>query len=406
MKEHLSPQLRALGEFRMPLLASLLGAMLVTGCASSGFIPSSGPTRAEVTQPAQGEGRSVSATPPLQVVRITDDVARQLLTQRRQSAFAEGLGQPEVLPGTVAPGDTLEVTVWEAPPALLFGTSALETRTAVLPGSRSSALPEQVVSRDGTINVPFAGAIRAAGRTLPEIEAEIVQRLAGKANQPQVLVRLTRNASANVTVVGEVGQSLRMPLTPKGERLLDALAAAGGVRQPVNKVTVQVTRGSTVHSMPLDAVIRDPRQNILLQPGDVITALFQPLSFTALGATGRNEEIPFEATGITLAQALGRVGGLNDQRADARGVFIFRLEAANALNWPTPPVGTTPDGRVPVIYNLDLQDPTSFFVAQSFPVNNKDVVYVSNAPATELQKFLNVITSVVYPAIGIINLTR
>jgi polysaccharide biosynthesis/export protein len=169
---------------------------------------------------------------------------------------------------------------------------------------------------------------------------------------------------------------------------------------------IQVTRGDAVHSMPLDLVIRDPRQNIPLQPGDVVTALFQPLSFTALGATGRNEEIPFEATGITLAQALARAGGLSDQRADAQGVFIFRLEAADALNWPAPPANTTPDGRVPVIYNLDLKDPTSFFVAQSFPVNNKDVVYVSNAPAAELQKFLNVITSVVYPALGIINLTR
>lgn len=406
MKEHLSPQPRALGEFRLPLLASLLGALLLAGCASNGFIPSSGPTRTQITQPAQSEEGPGSGTPTIQVIRITDDVARQLLAHRRQGTFSEALGQPEVLPGTVAPGDTLEVTVWEAPPALLFGTSALETRTAVLPGSRSSALPEQVVSRDGTINVPFAGTIRAAGLTLPEIEAEVARRLAGKANQPQVLVRLTRNASANVTIVGEVGQSLRMPLTPKGERLLDALAAAGGVRQPVSKVTVQVTRGSTVHSMPLDAVIRDPRQNIPLQPGDVVTALFQSLSFTALGATGRNEEIPFEATGITLAQALGRVGGLSDQRADAQGVFIFRLEAANALNWPTPPARATADDRVPVIYNLDLKDPTSFFVAQSFPVNNKDVVYVSNAPAAELQKFLNVITSIVYPILGIVNLTR
>lgn len=383
-------------------LAWTVLAAALSGCASDGFIPNSGPSRSEVVQ----SGNGGTDAPSIQVVRITDEVARQLLAQRRQGVFAESLAQPSILPGTVAAGDVLEVTVWEAPPALLFGTSALETRTAVPPGSRSSGLPEQVVSREGTINVPFAGTIRAAGRTLPEIEAEIARRLSGKANQPQVLVRLTRNASANVTVVGEVGQSLRMPLTPKGERLLDALAAGGGVRQPVNKITIQVTRGDAVHSMPLDLVIRDPRQNIALQPGDVVTALFQPLSFTALGATGRNEEIPFEATGITLAQALGRVGGLNDQRADARGVFIFRLEAANALNWPAPPVGTTPDGRVPVIYNLDLQDPTSFFVAQSFPVNNKDVVYVSNAPAAELQKFLNVITSVVYPALGIINMTR
>jgi polysaccharide biosynthesis/export protein len=384
------------------VLAWALVAAALSGCATGSFIPTSGPSRSEVAQAANGE----ASTAAIQVVRITDDVARQLLAQRRQGVFAESLAQPSILPGTVAAGDVLEVTVWEAPPALLFGTSALETRTAVLPGSRSSALPDQVVSREGTINVPFAGTIRAAGRSLPEIEAEIARRLAGKANQPQVLVRLTGNASANVTVVGEVGQSVRMPITPKGERLLDALAASGGVRQPVNKIMIQVTRGEAVHAMPLDLVIRDPRQNIPLQPGDVVTALFQPLSFTALGATGRNEEIPFEATGITLAQALARAGGLSDQRADAQGVFIFRLEAADALNWPTPPASTTPDGRVPVIYNLDLKDPTSFFVAQSFPVNNKDVVYVSNAPAAELQKFLNVITSVVYPALGIINLTR
>ncbi len=384
------------------VLAWALVAAALSGCATGSFIPTSGPSRSEVAQTANGE----ASTAAIQVVRITDDVARQLLAQRRHGVFAENLAQPSILPGTVAAGDVLEVTVWEAPPALLFGTSALETRTAVLPGSRSSALPDQVVSREGTINVPFAGTIQAAGRSLPEIEAEIARRLAGKANQPQVLVRLTGNASANVTVVGEVGQSVRMPITPKGERLLDALAASGGVRQPVNKIMIQVTRGDAVHSMPLDLVIRDPRQNIPLQPGDVVTALFQPLSFTALGATGRNEEIPFEATGITLAQALARAGGLSDQRADAQGVFIFRLEASDALKWATPPVNTTPDGRVPVIYNLDLKDPTSFFVAQSFPVNNKDVVYVSNAPAAELQKFLNVITSVVYPALGIINMTR
>ncbi|HWP19197.1 MAG TPA: polysaccharide biosynthesis/export family protein [Burkholderiaceae bacterium] len=381
----------------MRLSAPLLVFSALAGCANFG-VPNSGPTRNEVAE-------ATRETSGIQIVDVTDNVARQLLAQRRQDAFAESLGSPTVLPGTVAAGDVLEVSVWEAPPATLFGTTLVEARATAAQGSRPTTLPEQVVSSEGTINVPFAGAVPVAGRTLPQIEAEIARRLAGKANQPQVLVRLTRNSTANVTVVGEVGQSTRLPLTPKGERLLDALAAAGGVRQPVNKVTVQVTRGQNVYSMPLEAVIRDPRQNIVLQPGDVVTALFQPLSFTALGATGRNEEINFEAGGITLAQALARAGGLNDMRADSQGVFIFRLESANALAWQTPP-RTTPDGRVPVVYRLDLKDPGSFFVAQSFPISNKDIVYVSNAPAAELQKFLNVITSVVYPAIGIINLTR
>jgi polysaccharide export outer membrane protein len=147
--------------------------------------------------------------------------------------------------------------------------------------------------------------------------------------------------------------------------------------------------------MSLDAIIRDPRQNIVLQPGDVITALFQPLSLTVLGATGKNEELNFEAQGITLAQALGRAGGLQDARADARAAFIFRYEDPKAMDWPTPPV-TTPDGKVPVIYQVNLKDPASFFVAQNFPVDNKDILYVANSPAAELQKFLNMVASSVF----------
>ena len=140
-----------------------------------------------------------------------------------------------------------------------------------------------------------------------------------------------------------------------------ALAAAGGVRQPVSKVALQLTRGAKFQSMPLEAVIRDPRQNIALKPGDVVTALFQPLSFTALGATGRQDEVPFEAQGISLAQALGRIGGLIDSRSDVRGIFIFRFEPRDNLDWPRQPVATTPDGNVPVVYQLDLSDPRSFF---------------------------------------------
>src|SRR6202000_2646952 len=112
----------------------------------------------------------------------------------------------------------------------------------------------------------------------------------------------------------------------------DALAAAGGVRQPTGKMTLQLTRGDRHRSLPLDVVIRDPRQNVQLKPGDVLTAMFQPLSFMALGATGKNDEISFETQGITLAQALTRAGGLSDQRSAPQGAFVFRFEEADALN--------------------------------------------------------------------------
>jgi polysaccharide export outer membrane protein len=331
---------------------------------------------------------------PIQVVDVTDAVARRVFASQKRKLFSETLGSKATVGYNVGPGDVVEVSIWEAPPAALFGSSVPDPRAGAAT-TRAMAFPEQMVSSEGTINIPFAGAVPAAGMSPQQIEAEVVRRLTDQANQPQVLVRMIRNATSNVTIVGEVTSSTRMPLTARGERLLDALAASGGVRQPVGKMTLQVTRGDQVQALALDTIIRDPKQNIVLQPGDVITALFQPSSFTVLGATGKNEEINFEAQGITLAQALGRAGGLQDARADARAVFIFRYEDPKALDWPAPPK-TTPEGKVPVIYQVNLKDPASFFVAQNFPVDNKDVLYVANAPAAELQKFLNMVASSVF----------
>ena len=378
--------------FRSPLsVPAALVALLRSGCAT--YFPNIGPSRGDIEK-----SKEAPTAGAIQVVDVDDAVTRQLLAQRAQRLFSETLGNTPISTRVVGSGDVLEVSIWEAAPATLFGSSVMEVR-GVMSTSHATTLPEQMVDSEGFITVPFAGRIRTAGRTLQEIQAEIVSRLTGKANQPEVLIRMTHNFSSNATVVGEVNSSTRVPLVPGNERLLDALAAAAGVRQPVNKMTIQVTRGNTVYSLPLETIIRDPQQNVPLQPGDVVTALFQPYSFTALGASGKNEEINFETQGITLAQALARSGGLIDQRSNPQGVFIFRFAPQNALAWPRQPVQSTPEGQVPVVFRIDLSNPSSFFVMQSFPIENKDVLYVSNAPVTELQKFLNVLFTVAYPII-------
>lgn len=385
-------------------LSSLCAAtLLAAGCAN---VPTSGPSRDEISASAKID---IPGTTAVQIVPVNEAISRRLISQRNVRLFSDTLKDS----GTgntakVGPGDTLEISIWEAPPATLFGAGApTDTRSsAALGTSRAVTFPEQVVNREGMVNVPFAGSIRATGRSNLEIEEEITNRLKGKANQPQVLVRMLRNVTSNATVVGDVGASVRVPLGPRSERLLDALAAAGGAKYPVNKMTLQVTRGDTVASLPLDTIIRDPRQNVTLQPGDVITALHEPLSFTAMGATGKNEEVNFEAQGISLAQAMARVGGVQDQRADAQGVFIFRYEDPKSLDWPRQPVGVTADGKVPVIYTINLKDPNSFFVMQTFVVQNKDLLYVSNAPLAEIQKFANVIFSIAFPIVNTISVAR
>jgi polysaccharide export outer membrane protein len=366
--------------------------LVIGGCA--GFLPTIGPSRRQIES-----SKPSPAAAAIQVINVDDALTRRLLAQRTSRLFSETLGNNRIVSRTVGPGDVLEVSIWEAAPATLFGT--VPSTSNVIATSRPTMLPEQPIDDDGFIMVPFAGRVPAAGKTLSAIEQDIVQRLRSKANQPEVLVRMTRNLSSNATVVGEVNASTRVPLVPGNERLLDALAAAAGVRQPVNKMTIQVTRADNVYSLPLETIIRDPQQNVPLQPGDVVTALFQPYSFTALGATGKNEEINFETQGITLAQALARSGGLIDQRSNARGVFIFRFEPKGAIDWPHEPVMATAEGMVPAVFCVDLADPASFFLIQNFPIENRDILYVSNAPITEIQKFLNVLFSVAYPTLAL-----
>lgn len=366
------------------------------GLSACAIAPNSGPS-------ARSIGKAGDAVVPdgagIQVVDVTDAVARNVLAANHQILFSESLGEGMTIGSVVGKGDILDVAIWEAPPAVLFAAAAGASQlTSSSSTSRGTSLPEQMVDSEGQIAVPFVGRVQASGKTPQQIAQDITARLVGKAHQPQAIVRLVRNAAANVTVVGDVANSTRVPLSARGERILDVLATAGGVRQPVNKMTVQITRGTRVVSLPLETVIRDPLQNVRLQPDDVMTVLFQPYSFTALGAIGRNDELPLEATGVTLAQALGRIAGLQDSRADVKGVFIFRLEAPEALDPQLRATArTTPDGKVPVIYRINLKNPAGFFIAQSFPIRNKDVLYVSNAPLADIQKFVNVIYSTLLP---------
>jgi len=374
----------------------IAAAVSLSGCATfPDWLSASGPSREQVQ-----EKRDTARIEGIQLVDVNDTLARKLAESKKLGQFADVFPSAGSNNYLIGPGDIVEVSVWEAPPAMLFGAVVLDPKAGPTT-TRVVTFPEQMVTPDGMINMPFAGRVSVNGRTTHEIETDIVKRLQGKANQPQVLVRVIKNNTSNVTVVGEVNGSTLMPLTPKGERLLDAIAAGGGVKQQVNRMAIQLSRDNVTATMALDSIIRDPRQNILLKPGDVVTALHQPQSFSVLGATGKNEEIPFEAQGVSLAQALARSGGLNDHRADARGVFVFRFEDAKLVE-AKGPVAKSPDGKIPVVYQIDLRDPASLFVTQNFPVQNRDVIYVSNAPAVEFQKFLRLVVSVAVPSYGLI----
>ena len=346
---------------------TLASALALSGCAA-GLVPGTGP----------GTGTAVHAdrAGDIDVVELSAASVAAANGTAPVSTFA-ALPSGATLDDRIGLGQTIEVVLYESAPAVLLpGGGDLASG---LHGGQL-ALPAQGVNYDGTINVPFVGRIPVVGRRTSEVEERIAAALHGKANQIQVLVRITSQSTQKVTVIGDVVRGTRLDLSAKGERLLDAIAAAGGATGPIEKATVQLSRGRTSVALPLEAVVRDPAENVTLAAGDVVTVYNQPKSFIAMGAVGKPSEVTFEATGLNLAQALARAGGALDARADPSGVFVFRARETK-----------------PVIYRVDLRQPAAVFVLRAFRVEDGDVVYVSNSPLADLQKFLNVLGSAVYP---------
>ena len=148
----------------------------------------------------------------------------------------------------------------------------------------------------------------------------------------------------------------------------------------------------------MQRLIANPAENIFAHPGDTITLVRDPQTFSVFGAANRNAVVPFEAAGITLEQAIARAGGLVDTRSDPYGVFLLRYEPVRLARQLDPNFAFQPgDVRVPVVYRLNLRDAGSYFVARSVPIRNRDMIYIANAPLTELQKVLQLFTTTAQP---------
>jgi polysaccharide export outer membrane protein len=335
--------------------------------------------------------------PRFDIVDVDNNVVATLLAQPTESFRNRFLKYGKPPDPKIGIGDSITVTIWEAAGGGLFGAGIT---AGVSPGSRSITIPDQVVARDGAISVPFADRIPVAGKSPLEVQRVIEQRLADKAIEPQALVAITKSISNSATVSGEVVAGARVPLSVNGDRLLDVIALAGGAKAPVYDTFARLSREGVTATIPMEKLVSQPAENIYAWPGDVLTLVSVPQTFSVFGATGTNIQVAFGAQEITLAQALAKAGGLQDLRADPAGVFLFRFEPPAVVGaLKAPPLAIGPGGTSPVVYRLDLSDANSYFFAQRFPVEDKDIIYVANARLNELQKFFTLLNTITGPVI-------
>ena len=194
-----------------------------------------------------------------------------------------------------------------------------------------------------------------------------------------------------MTVLGEVGTPVKFPLTSSGERVLDAISRAGATPSKDYDMFVTLQRGGRDATISFRRLVREPANNIYLQPNDILYIYARARTYLAFGASGKQGQFPFNDDSISLSEAIGKAEGLNDGQADPQSVFLFRIETRETLRRMGVDVADVQEERVPTIYTLNLREPTGFLLATKVPMRNKDVVYIANAGSVELTKFLNLV---------------
>lgn len=375
---------------RLPTRAATIAAvLLLAGCAS---LPSSGPTAKEIVRATAPDRNAIG----MRIVAVNGDVLANVLAQAG-GADARLAGLAALArPGrndVVGPGDQLDISVFEVGVSL-FGAGRVST-DGFDPSAQGQRFPAVTVDRAGMIRLPYAGTVQAAGKTPNEIAATVERAYHGKSQTPQVVVSVRGNVSATVFVSGDVRRPGRLELSLQNERLLDAIATAGGTVSPMPDMLVRFTRDGAQIEERLDRVLAGAPDDLVLVPGDRVELIRRPRSYVVLGAANRPAQVQFEQTDLTLAEAVARAGGPNDGSANPRAVFLFRYDPPD----PTQPVAAATAPR-PTIYQLNLMEPASYFIAQRFPMRDKDVLYVSNAAINRTGKLVGIINQLFSPFVA------
>lgn len=292
--------------------------------------------------------------------------------------------------GTIGPGDVLSVDIFETGTPLFSGGQLSiggEVSSAIDTSARRASLPGVTVDEDGDISLPYVGRIKVAGMTPDEVQAMVERRLIGKSQSPQVMVSVHENVANTVFVMGQAHHPGRMPLSGARERLLDAIATAGGSTDAPEDTIVRLSRHGRAAQAELSAIRTGTPADVVLLPNDRIELINRPRSYIVLGATGRVSQVPFGAERLSLAEAIARTGGPNDQQADPSAVFVFRYEGNQK---PSP-------GETPTIYRLNMLRPSQLFLAQRFSMHDKDLIYIANAQSNLPTKLVQIIDQLFTP---------
>jgi polysaccharide export outer membrane protein len=276
----------------------------------------------------------------------------------------------------VGVGDVLNVIVWDHPEL-----------TIPQSGQRSAAEAGNFVHKDGTIFYPYVGKVPVMGREVAQIREDITKGLSTYINNPQVDVNVAAFRSQYFFVSGAVKNSKMIPVRNVPTTVLDAISLSGGMESDADWRAVTLTstneEGKLVtETIDLSILLEQGalNQNRLLKSNDVLhIPRNDALKVFVMGDVVNPTTQQIGRRGMTLAEALNNVGGINEASANASGIFVLRASNSNS--------------KLVDIYQLDVSMGPRLILSTQFKLQPKDIVYVTSAPVARWNKLLAQLTN-------------
>ncbi len=373
-----------------------LFVLALLGAGGCSFFPISGPTARDIYS-------ETSETVPYALIKLTPETIDILAAHEPKGlagAFTERR-QPANI--TFGIGDVVAITIFEAAAGGLF----IPIEAGIRPGNFVT-LPDQIVDNAGNITMPFAGLIKAAGRTSVQVQDDIIDKIKNRAIEPQVIVALAQQRTSLISVVGDVRTPIRfaVPATGAGDRVLDAITRAGGISGPGYASWVMLERGGRRATVPFENLVMNASNNIYILPGDRIYVYQEQQKFVVFGAVGgstfvaRQGQFTFDAWRINLTEAVAKAGGLTDFQANPGAVFLYRQEPREVAQLLGADMSRFGGPLVPVIFSVSFRDPGGYFLATRLQMRNGDVIFAANAESVDVTKFLAFVTQFMAASLG------
>jgi polysaccharide export outer membrane protein len=369
------------------LIGVVVAILASAGCA---LMPSSGPQDFSVRS---GDTASGPAYGLVKLNPAVIDILKEYGPGAIAGTFPDKSRPKDIKFGI---GDVISVSIFEAAAGGLF----IPAEAGVRPGNFVQ-LPNQLVDVAGNISVPYAGAVRAAGRTPSDIQRDIVKAIGNRAIEPQAIVALITQNTSLISVLGEVNTPSRLQANAAGERILDVVSRAGGPKGQGYETWVTLERKGKRATVPFGALVYQPDNNVWVHPEDTIYVYREPQVFLAFGASGQQGQFPFNMWKIYLTQAMAIAGGLLDFRAEPAGVYVYRREPRELAERLGVDCSKFVGPLVPVVYNVNFRDPAGYFLATKFEMRDKDVLFAANAATYDTAKIVQFVNQFVATAEGV-----